>query len=184
MPHDARMMPYDVPHVSPCMQEEAIKLSRLLASVQWAPLYNRKIRIGMHPPCVLHPMQALLPQLTVLRNLRFVEGAEVTITLWGFTMGRDVMAALEGLPELAYGLEFRMCKWPLPASEYTRLAEHVPTSYTSGRVDCDQAGLDSICVGINEARARLGARPLIVYAHIDKVKRVGEHVVLKHAPGQ
>ncbi len=165
--------------LSRCTQEDASNSSRQLTTVQWAPLSGRKVHItlcGSH--CLL-----FLPSLSLLRGLRFTEGTEVCITFQKVFMTDQVMAALQGLPELSGSLAFEKCTWPLPAPGYARLAQYVPTSYASWHVQCEQAVLDSICVGINEARARLGARPLPVYAHIDKVRRVGEHVVLKHAPG-
>ncbi len=152
----------------------------LLPTVQWAPLSGRKINITL---LECFPAHCLASTLSMLRGLRFVQGTEVCLTLKAVPMRRDTMAALESLPDIWPGaLVFKECTWPLPPSEYARLAEHIPTSYTAWHVDCEQAVLDSICVGINEARARLGARALTVYANIHKVRRVGKHVVLKHAP--
>ncbi len=165
------------------MQDEANTITSLLPTVQWAPLSGRELKITLYD---CFTVDYLLPSLSVLRGLRFVDGTEVCLTLKTFSMKREIMTAQAGLPDAWTGaLRFEKCTWPLPASEYTQLAQYVPTSYTEWHVECKQpAVLDSIRVGINEARARLGARPLTVYAHIDKVRRVGEHVVLKHAPGQ
>ncbi len=118
--------------------------------------------------------------------MQFVSGNKhPIIRLRDVSMTCEIMSALHFLPHWASTLDFRDCTWPLPASEYTELAHCVPTSYTEWHLDrgCDQAVLDSICVGINERRARLGARPLVVRCTLERLLRVGEHVVLRQLGG-
>ncbi len=127
------------------------------------------------------PVATLRAQLALMRTLRFVEPGSVRVILFGHSMTLDTMAALAGLPEWPGKLLFSGCTWPMPASEYTQLAQYVPTTYTDWLVDCDDAVLYSICEGINQRRARLGARPVSVYVRREQVRRMGEHVVLRHS---
>ncbi len=127
------------------------------------------------------PVTTLSTQLTFLRSLRLLEPERVTVTLFRLPLTHDSMAALSGLPEWPGVLSFLDCAWPLPAPEYTQLAQCVPISYTEWHVRCDDAILDSICEGINERRARLGARPVSVYVRAEQIRRRGEHVVLRHS---
>ncbi len=160
-----------------CLQDVVTKLNACLESTTWAPVCSL-VRVNLHAS-ERTPVATLCAQLTLLRGLRFVDSRPVIVDLRDLDMTHDTMAALKGLPDWPAMLSFSGCNWHLPASEYTQLAHCVPTSYVAWYTNCDDATVDSICIGVNEARARLGEEPLVVYANIGKVRRVSEHAVLK-----
>ncbi len=165
--------------VCTCVQAMVSQVSQRLSDITWLAQYEPKVMVFDLHASLHTPVATLCAQLTFMRSLRLAEPERADVALGWLVMTHEVMVALQGLPNWPGVLIIRNCIWPLPVLEYTQLGHCVPTSYTEWRVSCDQAVLESICVGINEHRARLGARPLVVYANIDKVRRVGEHVVLK-----
>ncbi len=162
-------------------QDVVRQLSDRLASINWVPVRGPDTLVVLLHPSRRTLVATLNTQLTFMRELRLVEPGRVRVVLFGHSMTLDAMAARTCLPEWPGVLNFSRCTWPLPAPEYAQLAHCVPTSYTEWHLDCDDAILDSICVGINERRARLGARPVSVYVRRKQVRRMGEHVVLRHS---
>ncbi len=127
------------------------------------------------------PASALSAQLSLLHEMRFADDAPARISLSGLPITDDVMSALEGLPDWPETeLRFEKCTWPLQANEYVQLAQYVPTSYTEWYLECDPAVLEQICVGVDQRRARLGAKPLVLHAQVKKQKRMGEHVIVRY----
>ncbi len=70
----------------------------------------------------------LQAQLTVLRAVRPVQaGPAWKLRLVGWPLTREVMRALEGLPQWPCVLHIRDSQWPLEPDEYRTLAQYIPT---------------------------------------------------------
>ncbi len=124
-------------------------------------------------------------RMSVMRAVQFADPVAESVTdvvLRKWSLTRDAMDALQGLPEWGGVLDLRTCKWPLKASEYTHLGMCVPTSYIAWRLGetVPAARLKAICEGVNERRAglELPRLELCVLLHMGEDEQVGEHVTV------
>ncbi len=93
-------------------------------------------------------------------------------------LAHDTLDALSSLPEALGGfVSLSSCTWPLAPTEYTRLAQCIPPTYTMWSLgDVSSEIVQSVCEGIN-ARKK-GEVTLVMRAHRGQEKRMGEYVVL------
>ncbi len=95
----------------------------------------------------------------------------------GGLMTHDTLNALSGLPEwLGNDLDLGLCLYPLPHTEYTRLAQCIPATYTRWCLGpLNKTLVQSICEGIN---ARGSGKVTVALMGSGQMERVGEHVFL------
>ncbi len=109
-----------------------------------------------------HAESHLLTQISLLQTMRFTKKSDqdrqVSVSIAG-PLTHSVMQALQGLPSFTGELILTECTWPLEVSQYTQLAQYVPTSFTGWGLTgtgVGQGRLQCVCEGISQRRAGLG----------------------------
>ncbi len=131
-------------------------------------------------------LATLKAQLEVLQGvhlrdtLRTEKYVILQLTRWPLT--HEIMCELQGLPQWASVLDLSQCEWPLAHTEYTALAQHLPSSYVGWVLPGKPKSplLESIAQGIAQSKARLGPGPtvLLLRGCSGGTVRVGEHALL------
>ncbi len=105
--------------------------------------------------------------LTILRAVRFADkdterASSVWLHRWSLT--RQAVTALQGLPKWESVVRFTHCTWPMRPSEYVQLAKQVPGSYREIGVarGVPKSVLGAIQQGAKEHRTAMGLTPLTV----------------------
>ncbi len=107
-------------------------------------------------------------QLSVLQALPLVEDDEMqNVVSLRAPMTQDVMTALAALPQWQMGrLDVSKCTWPLPASAYKQLAQHVPVCYSELVHDFESGSevLKQVSAGVPERQQ--GGQRLELVKHV------------------
>ncbi len=157
---------------------DATRVCNWLSHVRWAATTVTLLTPGRNK--ALHNAR-----MSVMRAMRFttpVAESATDVVLRNWSLTRDNMDALRGLPEWAGVLDLRSCKWPLMAREYTHLGMCVPTSYIAWRMGetVPAARLKAICEGVNQRRAGLDLPrlELCIPSCMCVEEQVGDHVTV------
>ncbi len=115
-----------------CVQVVAVRLVQWLQNVELKRVSDQQTTIRLHCDPDYPTDQALTllqAQLTVLRAVQVHEQAmpSVRVQLVGWPLTREVMSALQGLPQWPCVLHIRDSQWPLEPDEYRTLAQYIPT---------------------------------------------------------
>ncbi len=176
--HAACVSPLALPQIS------AVPLQHF----KWGDSHGNKPTVTLHgPEDSTTQVTTLQAQVPVLKSLPLKEGAHSFIEhqllqLSSYDLTHDLMCELPSLPEWAGVLDLSKCQWPLAHTEYSALAQHVPSSYVAWVLPGthDTPLVQSIIQGLEQHRAALGLKPmaLLLSGYEHDPYKPSEHVLL------